>query len=156
MKRVFLCFFLIGVSGACRGVERQHFERLDGAGRAIEAAISAKVDLPHYRQLLEGFSAELAEARTRARTSREHALLAQYEGAYRGLTDLGLMWEAKDSRGSDMLPIREDLPARIAREYDLGVNTNDPPSIYANEALQAIWAATKTQLDAATRSLNGA
>jgi hypothetical protein len=155
VKRAFLCFFLLAAAGGCRGVERQHFERLDGSGRAIEAAIEAKVDLPRYRQLLDAFSAELTVAKARVQTARERALVAQYEAAYHALIDLGLVWEAKEARGSDMLPIREDLPARIAREYDLGVNTNEPPSIYASEALHTIWAAAKTRLDAATRSLNG-
>jgi hypothetical protein len=52
-----------------------------------------------------------------------------------------------------MLPIREELPARIAREYELGINTNEPPSIYADEALQAIWKAARGHLRAASQSL---
>ena len=57
---------------------------------------------------------------TRVTNTRERAVLAEYEAALKGLTDIQLVWEEKDARGSDMLPISEELPARIAREYDLG------------------------------------
>ncbi len=109
--------------------------------------------LPQYRELLSTYTAELSGVRGRARNTRERAVLAEYEAALRGLTDIQLVWEEKDARGSDMLPIREELPARIAREYDLGVNTNEPPSIYADEALHAIWAAARGHLRAARLAL---
>jgi hypothetical protein len=155
VKRTFLCFFLIAANLACGGVERQRFVRLDEAGRAIEQGISQKADLARFRQLLDAFATELAAAGPRVSTVREGALLSRYQEAYTGLTDMRLVWEARQARGSDMLPIREDLPARIAREYELGVNTNEPPSIYANEALEAIWARTREKLATASRSLNG-
>jgi len=92
--------------------------------------------------------------RARVTGAREQAVLKEYDAALKGLTDIQLVWEAKETRGSDMLPIREELPARIAREYDLGVNTNEPPSIYADEALQAIWKAARGHLRAASQSLD--
>ena len=154
MKRLFFCVFLLGLAGACQGLDREHFERLETAGQDIEAAIDAKAALPRYRELLDRFSAELASAQGRVQTSRDRKVLSQYEAAYRGLTDIRLVWEAKEARGSDMLPIREDLPARVAREYDLGINTNEPPSIYAGEALQTIWTTTRSKLAEASRMLN--
>lgn len=79
-------------------------------------------------------------------------MLAEYEAALKNLTDLQLVWEAKDARG-EMLPIREELPARIAREYELGVNTNEPPSIYADEAMGTIWQRARKHLRAARQAL---
>jgi len=155
VKRALLCLFLVAATWSCRGVERQHFQRLDEAGQAIEASIRERVDLPRYRPLLETFSAALSDTRIHVQTSRERALLAQYEAAYLGLNDMLLVWEAREARGSEMLPIREELPARIAREYELGVNTNEPPSIYASEALQTISTASRDKLAAAHRSLDG-
>jgi hypothetical protein len=87
--------------------------------------------------------------------SRERSVLAEYDAALKGLTDIQLVWEDKDARGSVMLPIREQLPARIAREYDLAINTNEPASIYADEALSAIWVAAKAHLTKATRLVEG-
>lgn len=81
-------------------------------------------------------------------------MLAEYEAALKNLTDLQLVWEEKDARG-EMLPIREEIPARIAREYELGVNTNEPPSIYADEAMAAAWKAARGHLTNATRRLGG-
>ena len=81
-------------------------------------------------------------------------MLAEYEAALKNLTDLQLVWEEKDARG-EMLPIREEVPARIAREYELGVNTNEPPSIYADEAMSTIWKAARGHLTNATKLLGG-
>jgi hypothetical protein len=111
--------------------------------------------LPQYRELLAAYATEVSGVGTRATNSHERAVLAEYEAALKGLTDLRLVWEAKDARGSDMLPIREELVARIAREYDLGVNTNEPPSIYADEAMAAIWSAARGHLTDATKLLRG-
>jgi hypothetical protein len=155
VKRAFFWVFLFGLAGACQGLDRQHFERLETAGHEIQAAIDGKAALPRYRELLDRFSAELTTTKGRVQTSRERKVLSQYEMAYRGLTDIRLVWEAKEARGSDMLPIREDLPARVAREYDLGINTNEPPSIYAGEALQTIWTTSRSKLEEASRMLNG-
>jgi hypothetical protein len=153
--RVFFCVFLLVLAGACRDFDRRHFAGLETAGKDIETAIDAKAGLPRYRESLDRFSAELANAKPRIQTSREREVLSQYEAAYRGLTDIRLVWEASEARGSDMLPIREELAARVAHEYDLGVNTNEPPSIYAGEALQTIWTTTRTKLEEASRMLNG-
>jgi hypothetical protein len=148
-----LCVFLLISAIGCGGLDRRAFEKVERTSKAVQAAIEGKTTLPKYRELLGAYSAELAAVRQRVTTARGHAALAEYEAALKGLTDIRLVWEDKDARGSDMLPIREELPARIAREYDLGVNTNEPPSIYADEALEAIWKATRAHLVAASRLL---
>ena len=153
VNRLSLCFLLLVAAAACRGLDSQHFRGLDAAGRAIGSAVAAKSDLAQYRQLLAAFSSELSGAKTRATTAEEKAVLAQYESAHTALTDILLVWEAKEASGSDMLPIREALAERIAREYDLGINTNEPPSIYASEAMQTIWAAARTRLESARAAL---
>ena len=68
----------------------------------------------------------------------------------KALTDLELVWEEQDKRDVEMLPIREALPARLAREYDLPVNTNEPPSIYTEEARRTIWETARRHLGAAS------
>ena len=153
MKRHLLCVFLLIWAIACTGVERRTFQGVERASGAIQAALDGRPTLPQYRELLRAYSTELSGARAGGTTSRGRATLAEYDAALKGLTDIELVWEAKDARGSDMLPIREELPARIAREYDLGINTNEPPSIYANEALTAISAAVRGHLQAARRTL---
>lgn len=155
MKRHLLCvFLLIWVSG-CTGLDRRAFLGVERASKAIQAALDGKTALPQYRELLSTYSTELSAVHARATNSREQAVLAEYDAALTGLIDMRLVWEEKDARGSDMLPIREELPARIAREYDLGVNTNEPPSIYATEALRAISQAARGHLANATRLLAG-
>jgi hypothetical protein len=117
--------------------------------------MGGKTALLRYQELLAAYAAELSGVRTRVTNTHERAVLAEYEAALKSLTDLQLVWEEKDARGSDMLPIREELVARIAREYDLGVNTNEPPSIYTNEAMAAIWNLARGHLTSATRLLAG-
>jgi len=154
VKRHLLWVFLLICAIACTGVERRTFQGVERASKAIEAALDGKPTLPQYRELLRAYSTELSGIRAGVTTSRGEAVLAEYDAALKGLTDIQLVWEAKDARGSDMLPIREELPARIAREYDLGINTNEPPSIYANEALAAISEAARGHLRAARRALD--
>ena len=148
-----------GSAAACtlgRGIERGTFERMRTASLAIESAITAKEPLPRYRQLVTEYSAALAATKVSVRTEREQALLARYESARPRLEDIQRVWEARTARGeTELLPISEPLAARLAREYDLPVNTNEPPSIYANEALQAIWAQARSTLEAANATLDG-
>jgi hypothetical protein len=134
-------------------VDRRTFQGIERASQAIQTAIDGKATLPQYRQLCTTFSTELSAVKAQVSNTRERAVVAEYEAAMKRLTDLQLVWEDKEARGSDMLPIREELPARIAREYELGVNTNEPPSIYANEAQQAIWQAARQHLRAASLAL---
>jgi hypothetical protein len=155
VKRYLLWAFLLIWVTACTGLDRRTFLGVERASKAIQAALDGKTALPQYRELLSTYSTELSGIRARVSNRREQAVLAEYDAALRGLTDIQLVWENKETRGSDMLPIREELPARIAREYDLGVNTNEPPSIYADEALQAIWQAARRHLATATRLLTG-
>jgi hypothetical protein len=151
-----LCVLLLISASACRTVDRRAFDGVEHASKAIQAAMDGKTALlPQYRELLSAYTAELAGLRTRATNIRERAVLAEYETALKSLTDIQLVWDEKDTRGSDMLPIREELAARIAREYDLGVNTNEPPSIYADEAMAAIWNRARGHLTSATKLLAG-
>jgi len=153
VKRHLLCVFLLIWASACTGRDRRTFPGVERASKAIQAALDSKPSLPQFRELLSVYSMELTGIRARVANAREEAVLKEYDAALKGLTDMQLVWEAKESRGSDMLPIREELPARIAREYELGINTNEPPSIYADEALQAIWKAARGHLRAASQSL---
>jgi hypothetical protein len=104
VKRLFFCVFLFGLAGACQGLDREHFERLETAGHDIEAAIDAKAGLPRYRELLDRFSAELASAQGRVQTSRDRKVLSQYEAAYRGLTDFA--WSGRPRRLADRICCR--------------------------------------------------
>jgi hypothetical protein len=152
VNRHTLCAFLLIFATACRGVDGRAFAGVDRASSAVRAAVDSKAPLAQYRERLSVFSAEVSALRPHVATPRERAIAAEYEAALKSLTDFELVWEEREARGSDMLPIREPLPARIAREYQLGVNTNEPPSIYADEALQAIWDAAQGHLRAAHQS----
>jgi hypothetical protein len=155
VKHHLLCVFLLFCVAACTELDRRTFLGVERASKAIHTALDGKATLAQYRELLNTYSTELSGIRSRAANSTEQTVLSEYEAALKGLTDLQLVWEAKETRGSDMLPIREELPARIAREYDLGVNTNEPPSIYADEALQAIWQRARGHLAKATKLVAG-
>jgi len=142
---------LISLVG-CRTVDRRAFRDVERASRAVQAAIDGKAGLARYRELLNAYETALSTVRPRMTRSGDRAVLAEYEAALKNLTDLRLVWEEKDARG-EMLPLREKVPARIAREYELGVNTNEPPSIYADEAMAAIWKAALKHLRAASQAL---
>jgi hypothetical protein len=154
VNRCILCLFVLISLVACRTVDRRAFRDVERASTALQTALDGKAGLPRYRELLNTYEAALSTVRPHVTRSGDRAVLAEYEAALKNLTDLQLVWEEKDARG-EMLPIREEVPARIAREYELGVNTNEPPSIYADEAMAAAWKAGRGHLAKATTLLAG-
>lgn len=154
MNRCILCLFVLISTSACRTVDRRAFQDVERASRAVQTAIDGKAGLARYRELLGAYAAALSTTSSRVTRAEDRAVLVEYEMAFKNLTDLRLVWEEKDVRG-EMLPIREEVPARIAREYELGVNTNEPPSIYADEAMGAIWKAARGHLTNATKLVAG-
>ena len=155
MKRWFFYVGLLAALAACSRIDGRRFQGLATTSRGIETAVTSRAGLQKYRELIGDYDRELASAKAGAQTPTERSLVGEYEAARTGLQDILLVWEARDARGSDMLPMSDVLSARIAREYSLGVNTNDPPSIYAGEAMQAIWDATKTKLASANAAAFG-
>lgn len=145
--------FLIAVVAACGGVHQARFSKVTQAAKAISASISERPNLGSYRELLKGFSTELTEARSQASTSAERAIVTDLDAAQTLMKDLLLIWEERTKRESDLLPMSEPLVARIATQFELPVNTNEPPSIYANEAMQAIWSQAKEKLSAVSQTL---
>jgi hypothetical protein len=152
VNRCILCLFVLISVSACRMVDRRAFQDVERASKAVQTAIDGQAGLPRYRELLSAYAAALLTVGSRVTRSQDRAVLAEYEAALKNLTDLQLVWAEKDARG-EMLPIREEVPARIARDYELGVNTNEPPSIYADEAMGAIRQAALKHLRAASQAL---
>jgi hypothetical protein len=148
VRRVWAWLIIACVAGSCKGVNHEAFEGVNQAGREIELAIGAKADLPRYEQVLADFTTQLASARSQAQSEADRALVAAYEDVQRQLDDMRLVWEAREARQAELLPIADPVAGRVQQQYDLPVNTNDPPSIYAGEALQRIWEDTKNKIDA--------
>jgi hypothetical protein len=144
----------LALCSGCAQMDKRAFSGVDQAGRAIVAAFDGKIPLPRYRELVAAFSAEVVHARAQTRSSSERTLLDEYDAAEAGLNDLLAVWQRREEHNEELLPIAEALPARLAEQYQLPVNTNEPPSIYATEAIHAIWDATRATLSHATRALN--
>jgi hypothetical protein len=140
---------MAALASGCTRVDRQLFTGLDRTSQAILAEVP-KVGLERYRELTTSYTNELTAAHARAQTSAERAALEPYDSAQTGLKDILAVWSAKDTTQSDMLPVRDEMAGRIAKTYGLPVNTNEPPSIYAGEAMQIIWDSTKARLTQAT------
>ena len=149
-----ICALCLALAPACARMDKRAFADVDRAGRAIVEALDGKVALPQYRELVTAFSKEVASAKARTRSSNERALMGDYEAAETGLGDMLAVWERRDEHDAELLPVADALPGRLAKQYDLPVNTNEPPSIYASEALRAIWKATKVTLNRASHTLN--
>jgi len=154
VNRYLLCVFLLISAAACRGADRRTFSGLEQASRALQPALAGNTTVATYRDLLNSYATELSAVRGHVTNSRERAILAEYDAAMKPLTDMRLVWESKEA-GSEMLRVADEVPARIAREYELGINTNDPPSIYATEALHAIATSARQHLEKASRLLAG-
>ncbi|MDR1990924.1 MAG: hypothetical protein LBQ09_11930 [Acidobacteriaceae bacterium] len=145
--RAFLPLVCAVATIACGG-SLHLFDAVDHAAKTLEAAMNQKPDLPRYRELYTAFAGELDKATPAAHSSRERDALTQYERARAGLRDILFIWEEQTSRKAELLPIDNALFGRVQKEYDIPVNTNEPPSIYGSEAIRMIWESTKQRLDA--------
>lgn len=129
---------------ACTPARRERFPALETAGQNVQQVLSSNGSLDRYRTAAVTFSAAVASAS--AATSDGRDRLERYRVVDKGLQDLLAVWEMKSTQQQELLPLSSPLPGRLAKEYQLPVNTNEPPSIYASEAMQAIWERTKATL----------
>ncbi len=136
-------------------LDRQRFEGIRAAGQAIQASIGASEKLSRYQELLTSYGAELSKLKGAATNRKEREVVAQYDALYAQFQDLRLVWEARTTRAAetDRLPLSDPLSERLAKQYSLPVNTNEPPSIYATEALNAIWTDAKASLERANAAV---
>lgn len=149
--------FTASACASSGALDRQHFEGVRRAGQAIRESIGANAKLPRYQELLVRYADELSKLKEAATGANEKVLVERYVALYAQLEDIRLVWEARTTRAADTdrLPLSDPLSARLAEQYRLPVNTNEPPSIYATEALNAIWSAAKESLDGANAALDG-
>src|SRR4029078_11853474 len=97
VKRTFLCVFLLIWATACTGPGTRTFLGVERASKAMQAAPDGKPTLPQFRELLSVYSMELTGIRARVANAREQAVLKEYDAALKGLNDMQLACEDKES-----------------------------------------------------------
>ncbi len=138
LMRCLLVVMCLAVATACGGVDRQTFSELDRAGRALVVAFESKPNLSAFRALHQKFAAALGTAKPRAQSSGDRTQLSDYEAVDALLREMLVLWAGRDEHDAELLPVADELPGRLLKRYDLPVNTNEPTSIYASEALRAL------------------
>jgi hypothetical protein len=151
--RTLLVGFCLTLTIACTHLDRQRFTTLDHAGNDLIVAMNRSVTLTEFRTLVGTFDSALTDTKAHVSTSSERALVVEYEGAGQGLQDMLTVWHHRNEEQQELMPVTDPLAARLAKTYDLPVNTNEPTSIYASEALRALRDATKEKLEAAHTAL---
>jgi hypothetical protein len=154
VRPLLLCLLLAVSTSSCGQINPDAFTGVQQAGDNIASAIASRTDVSHYRDLVTAYSNEMTKAEGLANSGPDRELLAQYRSIQDGLQDMLLVWEEKTQSNRELLPLNEPLSARLQKQYSLPVNTNEPPSIYATEALQMIWDETKGKLSAANDALH--
>jgi len=139
---------LLVAVAACGRVNQRAFENVNRAGHRIEPAVTGRSTLADYRAAFADFSAALDAVKSQQLSTHDQAVVQQYDDVRRSLDDIRLVWEERETRRQELLPIAEALPGRLQKQYDLPVNTNEPPSIYATEARNLIWESARKKLDA--------
>jgi hypothetical protein len=137
--------FVLATLCACTSTHRERFPTLESASRHVVSVLSSDATLDRYRSAAASFATELEHAAPTTATGRER--LDRYRDVNKGLQDILAVWEAKSSGQQELLPLSSPLAGRLAKEWELPVNTNEPPSIYASEAMQTIWRATKKKIE---------
>lgn len=153
MCRRALVFLLTFLFAAC-GIDRQLFQPVDLAAREIIVALGAEAPPARLRELRVALGAAVNAVEPLANSSAERALAADFKSAGAALDDLLAVVELRETTGNELLPVSNPLAARVWKAYDLPVNTNEPPSIYASEAAREIQTVVRTKLAAASDTLN--
>jgi hypothetical protein len=133
-----LAVLLMLTATACAGFDPQLFTPLDQTGRAIADALKERPSLPKFRPLRQSFGVALNDVRPRLRSARERTLFGDYEVIDLRLSEMLAVWEGLEEREESLMPVAGTLAAQLKTRYELPVNTNEPVSIYANEALYAL------------------
>lgn len=153
LMRSFLVTLCLAVATACGGIDRQTFAELDRTGRALAVAFAGKPNLPAFRTLQQQFAAALGTAKPRAQSSGDRTQISDYEAVDALLREMLVLWVGRDEHDAELLPVADELPGRLLKRYDLPVNTNEPTSIYASEALRALRDDVTTRLATASGRL---
>ena len=141
-------FITLVAASACTSARTERLPRLEAASHEVKGILTAKGSLDQFRTAAATFSSELARANADVPSSTDRARLDRYGEIDKALQDIVAVWEFKQTRQQELVPLSLPLAERLAKEYQLPVNTNEPPSIYASEAMQTIWDATKQKMDA--------
>ena len=123
---------------ACAHFNPALFTPLDRAGREIAGVMKDRPSLPKFKPLRQSFSTALNDVRPRVESARERTLFGDYEVIDQRLGEMLAVWEGLEEREESMIPVTGALGTQLKTRYELPVNTNQPPSIYANEALYAL------------------
>lgn len=148
MRRAFVWLWLLLATASCASADPRAFDDVKQAARQVTAVVTARGSLAQFAGAVARFSTAIDQLKAKPLSSKERSLAAEYEGVRQSLDDIRLVWEEKEKRQQELLPIAEPLPARLQKTYDLPINSNEPPSIYASEARQMIWDGARTKLEA--------
>lgn len=143
------------VTVAACGITREDFHSLDLAGREIVIALGSNPSPARLTELRGRFTTALDAAAPLANSGAERDLIADYRAAQAALDDLLAIVALRERVGGELLPVSEPLAERAWKTYDLPINTNEPPSIYATEAVREIQSALRTRLTGASDRLGG-
>lgn len=129
-------------------VDRSKLEPLYRSARATQAGVGVGLNIGTYSTLLQSMATEATIASDRATTEKEKAIIASYVAALSSLNDAQTIWERKiDRNASGFIRIEDDVRELVSR-YNLKIYED---GVYADEAMQAIWAKAGEQTDAATK-----
>jgi hypothetical protein len=151
-RRVPFAFFLLLLT-AC-GIDPQKFQSVDLAGREIIVALNTDTSPGRLRELRAAFGSALQAVEPLASSNAERTLTADFRSAGAALDDLLAVLDLRITTGTELLPVSNPLAERVWKAYDLPINTNEPPSIYASEAVREIQAGVRAKLAAASDTLN--
>lgn len=140
------------ILSACASFNPRTFDPLARASNDIVTALTERPSLPRFSPLRQSFATALNDVKPHVKSSKEKTLFGEYEVVDERLGEMLTVWEGLEKE-VEMLPVTQPLGAALKTRYELGVNTNDPPSIYVNEALLALRDDIKARIDKTKESL---
>lgn len=138
LRRLLAALVLAPLVTACASVNPQTFAPVIQSGQALVDALRDRPSLPAFRPLRQNYSSALATVRLTLQSSAERTIFGDYEVVDARLEEMLAVWTGLVDRDETMLPLAQPIGETLKARYALPVNTNEPPSVYASEALAAL------------------
>jgi hypothetical protein len=148
-----ICLLAVSCAG---GVNKERFDDVYRAGKAIEGSLSVGVTMLKFAELVQEFATEVSIASDKAESRAEKEMVGHYAEALSACQDSLTIWNTKiKKRGNLDVSVNPEL-RRIVDAYPIqGKGGKEYFNFDPDAAIQVIWSQAGGRLAAANRLYNG-
>lgn len=151
---IVVAVLLLFLSACSRGIDQAKFAAVYRAGQDMKSATEVGSTLARYRELLQAFASQVAQAKDAARNDREQAMVGQFDAALTAYRDAADAWTIKIDRPT--IPDDSPLIAKYALPSEAPIASAPTYRVVSAEAaLQTIWSKATAAINIANAIYTG-